>query len=109
MNPATPTSPTISFGDSGLRLAMPDRNLKESRCVLQRDFYVVHSLYLFSKKAKKHFCGYMPGELQGRLRRHNTNHRGFTGPYEDWTCIWRSSFTDKADAMKLERRIKIEE
>jgi putative endonuclease len=40
------------------------------------------------------------------LRRHNSNHKGFTGKVNDWIVIYTETFIDKTSALKREREIK---
>jgi len=44
--------------------------------------------------------------LEGRLKKHNTNHSGFTGHTGDWRIVWVQSFTEKSAAAKREKQIK---
>jgi putative endonuclease len=41
-----------------------------------------------------------------RLKKHNTNHAGFTGHVGDWCIVWFEVFEAKKDAMLKERQIK---
>ena len=45
-------------------------------------------------------------ELQDRLRRHNTDHKGFTGSSNDWKVVYYESYESKEDSMKREKEIK---
>ncbi|MBN2682809.1 MAG: GIY-YIG nuclease family protein [Bacteroidales bacterium] len=44
--------------------------------------------------------------VQERLRGHNTNHKGFTGGYEDWALVYTEEFYSKMEASAREREIK---
>jgi len=44
--------------------------------------------------------------MQERLRRHNSNHKGFTGKVGDWVIVYSEGFAEKPLAMKREREIK---
>ena len=72
-----------------------------------RDFllpmYLVYILY--SPSRNKYYVG-SASEIAERLRRHNTNHSGFTGKALDWELKHTEEFTDKAAALKRERQIK---
>lgn len=41
-----------------------------------------------------------------RLRRHNSNHKGFTGKTQDWIVVWQEIYTTNTDAIKRENQIK---
>jgi putative endonuclease len=40
------------------------------------------------------------------LRKHNTNHSGFTGNTSDWLIVYFETFNDKEAAFKREKEIK---
>jgi putative endonuclease len=44
--------------------------------------------------------------VTGRLRRHNANHKGFTGKTDDWRLIYQEEFASKSDALTREKTIK---
>jgi len=41
-----------------------------------------------------------------RLRKHNSNHKGFTGTVDDWSVVYFETFPDKSTAYKREREVK---
>jgi hypothetical protein len=41
-----------------------------------------------------------------RLRRHKSNHKGFTGKVDDWVIVYTEIHPTKADAYQREREIK---
>ncbi|MFH0867018.1 MAG: GIY-YIG nuclease family protein, partial [Bacteroidota bacterium] len=45
-------------------------------------------------------------DLNGRLRRHNSKHAGYTGNEKDWEVVWKQGFENKAMALKFEQQIK---
>jgi putative endonuclease len=61
---------------------------------------------LFSTRRNKYYIGYTGDELQERLRRHNTNHKGFTGGIGDWSIVHIESYESESDARKRELQIK---
>jgi putative endonuclease len=65
-----------------------------------------HVYILYSASLNKYYVGYTHDMLEERLRRHNTNHKGFTGGQGDWELKYSESFTDKSGALKREREIK---
>ena len=67
---------------------------------------VYHVYILFSKKKDRYYVGYTSDNLQERLRRHNSNHKGFTGKPADWIIVYSEQFDDKVTAMRREAEIK---
>ena len=63
-------------------------------------FYILHS-----KLSDKYYIG-STSDLEGRLRRHNTNHKGFTGKYSDWELVYSEEYYTKKEALKRERFVK---
>ncbi len=61
---------------------------------------------LYSKSIDRYYIGYTSDILTERLRRHNSNHKGFTGKIGDWEIIYTEDYTFKEDATKREREIK---
>ncbi|MBX2925672.1 MAG: GIY-YIG nuclease family protein [Chitinophagaceae bacterium] len=64
-------------------------------------FYILYSAGL-----DKYYIGCTGDELQQRLRRHNTKHKGFTGTVNDWIVVYTEVFTDKTAALERERQVK---
>lgn len=54
----------------------------------------------------KYYIGHTCDVLQERIRKHNTNHKGFTGGKGDWQLKYFEEYTDKASAYKRERDVK---
>ena len=66
-----------------------------------------HSVYiLYSASLEKYYIGYTSDEMSERLRKHNTNHKGFTGGIGDWSIVYTESFNSAIDARKRELQIK---
>ncbi|HEX6914446.1 MAG TPA: GIY-YIG nuclease family protein [Chitinophagaceae bacterium] len=61
---------------------------------------------LYSGKLDKYYVGHTGDDLQERLRRHNTNHKGFTGGKADWRIVYTEAFQTKNQAYSREREIK---
>ncbi len=61
---------------------------------------------LYSKSLDRFYIGHTGDNLEERLRRHLSNHKGFTNRAKDWTVIYHESFTDKESAYKREIEIK---
>lgn len=66
----------------------------------------MHFTYiLFSKSKNKFYIG-VTANLNERIRKHNSNHKGFTGGSGDWELHYHESFDLKTDALKREKTIK---
>jgi putative endonuclease len=65
--------------------------------------FVVYILY--SEFLNKYYVGFT-SNVEERLKRHNSPHKGFTGRNDDWKVVWTESYTSKSDAVKREREIK---
>ncbi len=61
---------------------------------------------LYSKQSDKCYIGYTGDVFKERLRKHNTNHKGFTGKIGDWILVYTEVFTEKKLAMLREDVIK---
>ncbi|WP_183553138.1 GIY-YIG nuclease family protein [Mucilaginibacter sp. AK015] len=44
--------------------------------------------------------------LDERIKKHNTNHKGFTGKAPDWVIKWAEKHSSKEEAGRRERQIK---
>ena len=66
-----------------------------------------YSVYiLYSKTLDKFYFGYTGDSLDERLRKHNSQHKGFTGGLGDWIICYAETFESKTEAIKRERQIK---
>jgi putative endonuclease len=65
-----------------------------------------HLYILYSSSRDKYYVGSTGDELSQRLRRHNSNHKGFTGQASDWQIAYTETFTEKLPAQKRELEIK---
>ena len=63
--------------------------------------YILHSEYL-----DKYYIGHSCENLQERLRKHLSNHKGFTAKSKDWTIAYYEVFESKSEAYKRELIIK---
>ncbi len=64
-------------------------------------FYILYSSIL-----DKYYIGHTCDNIEERLRKHNTNHKGFTGGVNDWVLLYQESFLDKQGAYAREREVK---
>ncbi|WP_307290271.1 GIY-YIG nuclease family protein [Pedobacter agri] len=60
---------------------------------------------LYSKLRNRYYVG-ATGNLAARLKKHNSNHPGFTGHSCDWRVVWVQNFSEKKDATTKECQIK---
>jgi putative endonuclease len=65
-----------------------------------------HLYILFSANRNKYYIGHTGDLLSERLKRHNSNHKGFTGSFDDWVIVYTEEFETKQLAYKREREIK---
>ena len=61
---------------------------------------------LYSSALDKFYIGHTEDEITERLRRHNSNHKGFTGGIGDWQIVYTEIFADKKRAYARERQLK---
>ncbi|MBI2259415.1 MAG: GIY-YIG nuclease family protein [Flavobacteriia bacterium] len=59
---------------------------------------------LFSKIKNKFYIGWTENPEE-RLRKYNSNHKGFTGQASDWEIVYLQEFSHKEEAMKRESEI----
>ena len=50
--------------------------------------------------------GYTSDLLEERLRKHNTNHKGYTGKTNDWVIVYFDTYESRKEAYARERDIK---
>jgi len=63
-------------------------------------FYII-----FSESKNKFYYG-VSASLEERLRKHNSNHKGFTGNINDWIIVYSEEFETKGLALEREKQIK---
>ncbi len=51
--------------------------------------------------------GHTGDNLEERLKKHNCNHKGFTGKVGDWQLMYTEAFGTKKEAYERERQIKL--
>ena len=61
---------------------------------------------LYSAKANKFYVGSTGKEVSERIKKHNSNHKSFTGKWNDWELVHTESYEAKEEAMKREKQIK---
>ena len=66
--------------------------------------YTVYILY--SATLEKYYIGHTQEAVQERLRKHLSNHKGFTAQAKDWEIVYTEMFSTKSDAYQRELQIK---
>ena len=61
---------------------------------------------IYSAKLDKYYIGHSGDNLNERLRKHNSNHKGFTGHLGDWKLVYKENYSTKSAAYLREREIK---
>ena len=61
---------------------------------------------LYSKTLDRFYIGATGDRLGERIRKHNTNHSGFTGKTNDWTLCHTEHFDSMTQALAREKEIK---
>ena len=64
-----------------------------------------HFYILYSKQADKFYVGHT-SNVDERLRKHNSHHKGFTGMGDDWQVVYSETFATKTEAYSREREVK---
>jgi putative endonuclease len=61
---------------------------------------------LYSECLGKYYIGHTGDDVRERLRKHLSDHDGFTATAKDWEIVYTESYEAKADAYSREREIK---
>ena len=61
---------------------------------------------LFSDSLKKFYVGSTTGLPESRLRKHLTDHKGYTAKSKDWKIVFTEKTSSKSDALIREKQIK---
>ena len=67
---------------------------------------MAHLYILYSEILQKYYVGSTGNSLEERLRRHLSNHDGFTGRSKDWKIVYSEFYPEINLAIKREREIK---
>jgi len=73
------------------------------RLFLYMKFY---TYILYSSALDSFYIGYTSMEIDERIKKHNTNQKGFTGRTKDWMCVYFEEYETKKEAYAREREIK---
>jgi putative endonuclease len=66
--------------------------------------YTVYILY--SAELDRYYIGFIGDFIAVRLKKHLTNHKGFTGKKADWKVVYTKEYIEKKDAILMEKKIK---
>jgi putative endonuclease len=61
---------------------------------------------LYSESADKFYIGHTGDSIEERLRRHLSDHSGFSAKYKDWVVCYQEIYDTKSEAYKRERMVK---
>ena len=61
---------------------------------------------LFSPIKNKYYIGFTGDDINERVRKHNSNHKGFTGKNSDWKIVYHEKFGIKTTAILREKKLK---
>jgi putative endonuclease len=65
-----------------------------------------HVYILFSADLNRYYIGSTTGVLEERLRRHLSNHSGYTAKAKDWVLVYSEPFEHIQIAMRREKELK---
>ncbi|MBI3719480.1 MAG: GIY-YIG nuclease family protein [Sphingobacteriales bacterium] len=68
---------------------------------MQATFYI-----LFSPGRNKYYVGHTADNITERIRKHKSNHKGFTGNTNDWRLVYSHMYETKKEAYARERIVK---
>ena len=61
---------------------------------------------LYSAIKNTYYIGFTGDAMEERLRKHNANHKGFTGSTSDWVVKYTEENQTKKEATHRERQVK---
>ncbi len=61
---------------------------------------------IYSPTKDKYYVGFTNDDMNERIRKHNSNHSGFTGKTNDWELKHLEVFATKQEALSREKEIK---
>ena len=68
---------------------------------MQATFYILHSKFL-----DKFYIGHTTKAVEERLRKHLSDHTGFTSKAKDWQVVYTETFASKELAYRRELEAK---
>ena len=67
---------------------------------------MAHTYIIYSNQLNRYYIGATADDVQERIRRHNSNHKGYTGKASDWALVHAEHFEAMEQALGREREIK---
>ena len=67
---------------------------------------MAYTYILYSHEIDRYYIGSTSSALEDRLRRHLSDHKGYTGRTKDWVCVWSMYYDAITDARAMEAKIK---
>ncbi|MBL0102594.1 MAG: GIY-YIG nuclease family protein [Bacteroidetes bacterium] len=67
---------------------------------------MVYLYILYSEEAGKFYIGHTSESVEERLRKHLSDHSGFTSKFKDWKVVYSESYPDKSAAYRRELELK---
>jgi len=64
-------------------------------------FYILHS-----KNLNRFYIGHTGDNLDNRLKKHLSNHKGFTSKAKDWEIVYYEFYETKSEAYQRELKVK---
>jgi putative endonuclease len=61
---------------------------------------------LFSPSRDRYYIGSTTMDIEERLRRHLSDHKGFTSKAKDWIVVYKEECPNKAEALIREKQVK---
>ncbi|HQU39793.1 MAG TPA: GIY-YIG nuclease family protein [Chitinophagales bacterium] len=61
---------------------------------------------LYSKDLDRYYIGHTCDQIEERLRKHLSNHKGFTAMTKDWEVVYTEYYPEKAIAYRREMEVK---
>ena len=65
-----------------------------------------HVYILYSESRDRYYIGYTCDEIESRVSKHNSKHKGYTGSVNDWRLVYYEIHRSKEEAIQRERKIK---
>ncbi len=62
--------------------------------------------FLYSDSIDTYYVGHCTEPMEERLRKHNSNHKGFPGRTSDWRVTYFERYLTKEQAYAREREVK---
>lgn len=69
-------------------------------------YYEFYFYILFSKQLDRFYIGHTASSLEDRLKKHLSNHNGFTSRAKDWKVVYYEIYTAKEFAHQRELQVK---